>query len=730
MKNNKDFETFEESKKVSELFTFAEKENEKQFLSEDFVFKFEDNTQQAGADLNVNQSGIEDNDNSKELNEAKKEEELDKDKLKQEETSQASSSSTSASSASSSASATASTGGVVSTVAATVTTAAVLVVGGGIAIYGQTIDKPSICQFNEVVAVENNINFTLSLGNDQIKIDNGEENTECDIIVELTCPSMSDFRDEFPVSSFGKVSGAFSNLKYDTEYLLNVSQHVMMGADYEYLLDIPYSIKTPQEVVEPTEPDKPTIENGIKFYKEIDPSLSYTYYYEVSYDGDLSSYGDLYVGLFYDYSDVEQDSDMLGEMIYETIYNPDATGKQRLEYHDCLDEVYSEYVIALYGYDSTQDQGQTVILKEHFKFADDVEIFNTEITDNHVYLGHENVQGNTDNYYSAYVAYEGEYLNATDISVYFSDPNEEDFMQEGYYGYFTMRELNNREDVELILGNNYPGLVDVKVTVTGNYIAEGSPTTESVVLFSQITNLGSLFGAYQPQLEDPLENFKVLNSSFNSYLTLNLNSLLIDYGFFWSDFTITFTSMDGGDTFTSSLVDLSRTANTKYCPNIPLRSSDGEEEYLHTDDETGYKLQIEATSTYPFNAGRVLVYENNEVFPYQFEQDRVEGYLSLYFERLNTDTYLYAQLNNYSNLSYTYDTFMAEFINVRDQNENFEITLNTSSEEATYIDKLRDEVGNNTYIVIVYACTINGDDIEKVDVFTEEIDFNYVEERV
>ena len=44
MKDKKnEFESFEESKKSSEIFSFSEKNNEKQFLNEDFVFKFEEN---------------------------------------------------------------------------------------------------------------------------------------------------------------------------------------------------------------------------------------------------------------------------------------------------------------------------------------------------------------------------------------------------------------------------------------------------------------------------------------------------------------------------------------------------------------------------------------------------------------------------------------------------------------------------------------------------------------
>ena len=61
MANKKGFESFEQSSKVPETFYFPESENQKQILTSDYVFKFEDNIKQTGLDDNIDFLGDEEN---------------------------------------------------------------------------------------------------------------------------------------------------------------------------------------------------------------------------------------------------------------------------------------------------------------------------------------------------------------------------------------------------------------------------------------------------------------------------------------------------------------------------------------------------------------------------------------------------------------------------------------------------------------------------------------------
>ena len=255
MKRKAGMENYTDFGGTPEVFSFSEKENEKQFLEETFVFKHEDNSLQTGTDLNTVSLGIEDN----ELGEpspvkTEKEEQENKDNTKQSENLQNLTTSTSASTASASASS------VMSTVAATATAAVVAVVGGGIAM-GQTFEKPEICRFEEVSVWENNITFLLAIANSEeelyaepMEYDEGknrlsafaddEPEGEGLFTIELTSPAIPGFVKTYPVNEMGFTEGYFVNLKYGTEYVLNVYQTVMMGASKQYLLDEAYHITT------------------------------------------------------------------------------------------------------------------------------------------------------------------------------------------------------------------------------------------------------------------------------------------------------------------------------------------------------------------------------------------------------------------------------------------------------------------------------------------------------
>ncbi|MCR5332993.1 MAG: hypothetical protein K6E11_03130 [Bacilli bacterium] len=729
MKNNKDFETFEESKKVSELFTFAEKENEKQFLSEDFVFKFEDNTQQAGADLNVDQSGIEDNDNSKELNEAKKEEELDKDKLKQEETSQASSSSTSASSASSSASATASTGGAVSTVAATVTTAAVLVVGGGLAIYGQTVDKPNICRFDEVAVVENTINFTLSIGNDQIKIDSGEENTECDVRVEIICPSMEDFYDEVPVSSFGKVTGEFTNLEYDTEYLLNVSQHVMLGVEKEYLMPESYSIKTPAKEVAPVEPVNV---DGLTITKGLDPLGNAIYYGTLKWSKELPEYEYAYVGLAYADQFGEEplihadgNDDLEPDEGYEWIYVADmditSSETQRLEFNEVIEPRKMVAAILIEGVnsDSPQQEYTRRILTKTVVDFETMEATEGVLSEDNFYFRRYTINQSLD-HFEAYVAYSG------DVSE---------------YQYFTLvatcNDDQSGEEIQVI----YTRLTNGINAVENNIIV--SPDYEQ---YTGSTLLVKLFGikADDPQGQgDPLMAKEIyfgnvptidttvpIEPTFTSVTferyTSNTNSFLYahfeydDPEEYWTYFDIEFT-ITNSSTGTSSTLE-SRFAPSPYdaAPNVyymPDLSTEQTSTLFSNSQDDTILWTLTAVSSYPGDTDGNHTVAESVIFEYQENQQSVLASVEPWYQENQSSSTGFVATLTLSESDYLngFDSISIDTVNVSDDSQTFTYP-NITLGEAVTTDM---PVAMNGY---AYEITITGTkDGNPVTIFVETI---------
>lgn len=258
MKNNKEFENFNDIKGNPEVYTFSEVEHNKQLSGERFSFVDENNFQQTGTDSNVGSAGIEDNDNfasssiSEDNEERREENRSDNTSSSSSSSSSSASSSSSVASASTSAATTAASSSVMATVAASATAAVVLVVGGGV-VMNEVFKEPTICQFQEVAVMDNNVHFMLMLGTDEDKIISGEENDETDCVVEISSPLLH-YYDELEVKNFGVFNGEFSNLEYDTQYSLNVYRPTMMGADREYLIPEGYMINTPKKEVEP-EPD-------------------------------------------------------------------------------------------------------------------------------------------------------------------------------------------------------------------------------------------------------------------------------------------------------------------------------------------------------------------------------------------------------------------------------------------------------------------------------------------
>lgn len=411
MKVKSSIESFNDTNKIPETFSFSEKENEKQILNKDFVFKFEDNTKQLGTDANNASTGEEENsDNHVEehLEKKRSEQEHKEEEKIREQVSETSTTTATTTSATAASSATAT----VSTIAATTTAAVVLVVGGGLAL-GQTVDKPNICEFNQVVAVENNINFTLSLGNDQLKIDNGEENTECDILVEISCPSISDFHDEISVKQFGKVEGEFKNLEYDTEYLLNVSQHVMLGADSDYLLDTPYSITTPKKV-------QPIVD-GLSITKGYNPLGDSVYFAQFTYTKEIPEYEYSYIGLV----DAELfDGSENVDWINFADFNPRSGEKQKLNFNS---DVYPGDMVAailLEGKKPESEQGEYARWILYYVELDFGNLDETEglINDEDFYFKRHTTNGQLDSF-DAYVSYSGDVsqYDYFTLSAYYND---------------------------------------------------------------------------------------------------------------------------------------------------------------------------------------------------------------------------------------------------------------------------------------------------------------------
>ena len=247
-------------------------------LGEDFVFKFEDNKVAATNDVGL--TGLEENDESASNASAKQQTVDDNNQQRNrnnnndnstETTSEsaevagdsaaatsstsstAASSSASTASVSSAASAGASAASAVGTVAAVATSAVVLVVGGTLAVYGQTIERPNICEFEELEATSNSISFTLLVGNDAEKLED-EKQEDAVIEVNLACESYLEFHQDVSFSQYGRLEGAFGDLKPDTEYTLNVVQRSLLDLNNDILLG-PIKLSTLTEesgVVAPT----------------------------------------------------------------------------------------------------------------------------------------------------------------------------------------------------------------------------------------------------------------------------------------------------------------------------------------------------------------------------------------------------------------------------------------------------------------------------------------------
>ena len=488
MAGKKDFESFDE-RKIPETFSFSESENTKQFLSEDFVFKFEDNPKQTGIDSNDFDLGVEDNETKKaaddNFDEIKDAASNSSSSESSEASSSSSSSSTSSSGSSSGSAASSSSGaasssaaagasGTIATVAATVTSAVVLVVGGGLAI-GQTLERPSICNLSDVVVVENKVSFSLGVGNSQEEIDN-DNGSECDIRVELTCPGNADFLQEVKTDHFGKVSGEFIELEYDTEYLLDVRQHVFLSTDSESLLDNPISVRTAKKEVDPT----PVIEDSITIYKEEDLLGSAYYSAEVTYGKEMPAY-ESYALRFTEQSTAQGAygyGDLSSDPVY-SVYDVKAMGKQSLNLYG-VQLTGSNYSVALVGY--TADGNEVDIFSKTISSSSFVSSLITP-TGNTLYMQKVIDLTYGEQSYNAYVYYTG-------------DTSSFEWYRASIFDIDTGEEVNS-SSIEVV-NQKTPFFIDgdiddsktYKITISG--FNESQEETEETVLFSQNINFETL----------------------------------------------------------------------------------------------------------------------------------------------------------------------------------------------------------------------------------------------
>ncbi len=320
MKGKYDKETFDESKKNSESYLTGREINATK-NDENFVFSHEvtnritysneDNTTETGKEINDNHSEAEDlhkhidNKNVEKITKA-----------------------------------TTNTSSALSTTAAVATTAVVAVVGGGLAL-GQIVDK-LVCRFNRLVAVENSIEYSLALAKNEIRIDSGEDNGECSVVVILTCESIEDFEERKEISNMGVIEGSFNDLKYDTEYTIDVIQTAILSMADAHLLEEPLKIRTA-----PGANPEPEPVNAINVTRSLDPLGNYDLYAQIEYYDSLEQYAgnEFYIGLYQPRPDGAQGSDFPGGMeflTYQTVQSPyDQEFKLNPEFYQRLEEMES-----------------------------------------------------------------------------------------------------------------------------------------------------------------------------------------------------------------------------------------------------------------------------------------------------------------------------------------------------------------------------------------------------
>jgi hypothetical protein len=491
MDKKKEFDSFKETKNASDIFSFSEKENEKQFLNENFVYKFEDNKEQTGLDSNFTQEGQEDNDSDIDNHEHFEEHKIEKediDKFTQQSAAPGESSASVSSSSTTSASSTSSTAAVnptVATVATVTTTAVIIVVGGGLVI-GQTLEKPAVYQMVEVGAVDNNISFKLQIGNSEAESKLLSGGQECDIVVELLCPSDSNFVNNFEVKNYGEINGKFENLAYNTEYSVNVYQRNLLDISKQYLFDQAFSVTT-------------GVNNNITISAEYDPFNNIRYYGAVKYNGDLSKYESVHLGI-YD-PNMMLDDEPMKEYMYVIEVDKSLDGRYELVCDDLptYDQVYGIDLFGDVAPDATQGYDREVLLSTSVNFTKLTP--SPFVVQNQPYFEYEYTADS--NFYHVYIGADSATVSSYDmiqVNVYTkvetSDPLINPAYGPGDFVYGTSyREFNTSESFDINFGN-YSQYDDYYVVVSvGN---SQSPGGEQVEYWSGVINFTKIYAKPKP----------------------------------------------------------------------------------------------------------------------------------------------------------------------------------------------------------------------------------------
>ena len=667
MKDKKEFESFEESKSSFEVFSFSEKNNEKQFLNENFVFKAEDNNEQLGSDSkNEKQFGEESNSNQESNKKVEKQE------FKKEDAEKFSKSQT--------ASSTSGVSSTVATVASTATAAVVLVVGGSIAV-GQTFEKPIFCELNNVEIVENTINYTLNIGNseeEKILLEGGEE---CDVIVELLCPAKPEFLLENQVKNYGEISASFSDLEYDQTYSINVYQNNLLSLNKEYLLEEAYTVTIGQEMV-----------NYFSFDAELDAFGVPTYYVTLTINDDsiLGKHEEYYLQIdpSYDPRDQEIGRHYLQEPITE---------RQSIYFDDLFGGVHT---IALVGVNyQTQDYVEDILFFQDYDF-DSIPSTRTVLENDYIYVLRESL-GYTNVYY-AYINTDRQFTQDDQLQVSIVQ-RDGDIDQE--VTTFTPNALNEPVQFDWPDDNDYSewGGYYYRLELLDN----SGPEIQATLLFENLVDMGAIPTRNKNYVGYVWFNFYQTYYSQAPILYVSLSwNVDQDFEKYYENLVLTLYNETSGETVVSEIV-YNSTVQMFECPgvtNVSQQSTDY------------FNITIEADVIATGQTEVVYVAKDSEAL-FDKVPEHYEG--SVYFHGLLGEPYdLYASV--YAN-QYSYYTDWHLIMTNRTDGTIIEGSL-TPNEEVLIVNAF--DQTTDDWFVEVYATNY---DEESILVFYETIDFNQVD---
>ena len=524
MKNERQFGEINHSSRAKESFNFNKEENNPR-LNEHFVYRHEENRIGGGS-----------NNTGHEYNDVSHIHRTNGSGIKQNDIARATSSSTSA----------------VSTVATVATTAVVVVVGGSLVVFGQSIEKPSICQFDELYAVDNTIRYSLALGNDIERINSGEETDECDIVIELTCESYNDFKEVKEIKNYGRIDSEFTDLDYSTEYTLNVYQNAFLDLEKEAIIE-PIKITTEGNVI----PPEPTGSFKVEF--ESDPFGIEKWFISATYTGDTSNYRGYYVKYG------EPMSDGSGEVNWrDPLYLGDSfTERQEIQFIDL--DYSSTYTLALITYVENPngthrslfedgDESREVVLfqqdidfatiENSFEYTTGIFVHRNILGDGNEYKIYADYLGDT-TYYSNYrISVYNEDLSNWLNTVYLSDLREANTLELGVF------DETAKYKFTLYCTNTDPAAIE-----EWNIDHPGSGVETAIDDYPLIEYYEIDFSTIDEYIEkDPVMNgvefFYKISPNGTEVVLIDLD--YVDTNKYWSNFEINLTSVSGDEYSVSS----------------------------------------------------------------------------------------------------------------------------------------------------------------------------------